>query len=396
MPRRKQVEDVGAAPTIEESVIMQIRRELGDKVYPEGVERESVIAAEKSLHEFMVQAWHLLEPGAPFKDNWHIGYVCEHLEAVSLGQIKRLIVNEPPRHTKSHSCAVSWPVWSWINQPALRYMYLSYDAALATDHSIKRRDLIDSPWFQARWGTVFRLRYDLNVKTHFANNRRGEMYAASLRGSITGHGADIVVVDDPHSRDDMDNDVIIESDVTAYKNNVPQCVNDPSTGRFVIVCQQLNEKDLTNWLLKNEGERWTQVVIDAEAQVGKTYIFPRSGKTYARKAGEILHEAHWGAEALAGARRSLGTRGYEAQYQQRPSSIQGGIVKRAWWRFYRMPWCPDPKGIMPSLPEHLEKEAQSWDMAFKDYTDSSFVSGQHWGALGANRYLLDEVHKHMD
>lgn len=356
----------------------------------------SIRGSEASLHEFLWRSWHVLEPETAFKDNWHIGYLCEYLEAVTAGEIKRLLINEPPRHSKSHCVTISWPVWSWIKDPALRYMYLSYDADLATEHSLKRRDLITSQWFQKRWAHAFQLRGDQNLKTHFENNRRGVMNSAPLRGSITGHGGDILVVDDPHSRKNMDNDDIIESDVSAYRVNVPQCVNDPETARIVVVCQQLNEKDLSNWLLRNEGSKWTHVLLEAEATSCRTYVFPRSGKTFVREMGEPLHGAYWSLEKLHDQIPVLGRRGYDAQYQQRPSAIQGGIVKRSWWRFYRMPWCPDPKGIMPTLPEAFDKEAQSWDMAFKDYTDSSFVAGQHWAAKGANRYLKAEIHEHMD
>lgn len=358
----------------------------------------SIRGSEASLHEFLWRSWHVLEPETPFKDNWHIGYLCEHLEAVTAGEIKRLLINEPPRHSKSHCVTIGWPVWSWIRNPALRYMYLSYDADLATEHSLKRRDLIVSNWFQKRWAHAFKLRGDQNIKTHFENDRRGVMNSAPLRGSITGHGGDILVVDDPHSRKNMDNDDIIESDVSAYRVNVPQCVNDPETARIVVVCQQLNEKDLSNWLLRNEGSKWTHVLLEAEATSRKTYVFPRSRKSVTREMGEPLHGAYWSLEKLHAQIPLLGRRGYDAQYQQSPSPIGGGIVKRNWFRFYRLGWCPDPGKIKPVLPNESEanEDVQSWDMAFKSHSDSSYVAGQRWRRKSANKYLLAEIHDHLD
>ncbi|MDD5034113.1 MAG: hypothetical protein PHE55_05090 [Methylococcaceae bacterium] len=376
-----------------------VRAEVGRILVPSEEEERTGMDAlkiEKHLHEFMLRGWHVLEPAVAFKDNWHIGYLCEHLEAVTAGEIKRLLVNEPPRHSKSHCAAIFWPVWSWIRQPALRYMYLSYDAQLATEHSLKRRDLITSRWFRNRWGQNFRLRGDANIKTHFENDRTGVMYSAPLSGSITGHGADVLTIDDPHSRDDMDNDAAIESGVRAYRVNVPQCVNDPEKASIVVICQQLNEKDLSNWLLKHEPDQWTHVKLEGEATARKTYVFPMSGQKITRELGEALHADYWSLQKLHSMIPVLGRRGYDAQVQQSPSGVTGGIIKREWFRFYRLDWCPDPKGLMLVLPVQGEEDVQSWDMAFKSHSDSSYVAGQRWRRKGANKYLLAEIHEHLD
>jgi predicted phage terminase large subunit-like protein len=234
------------------------------------------------------------------------------------------------------------------------------------------------------------------MKTQFENNHTGLMYSAPLSGSITGHGAALLVVDDPHSRDDMDNDAAIETNVHAYRVNVPQCVNDPETACIVVICQQLNEKDLSNWLLKNEPGRWTHILLEAEARARRTYVFPRSKKTVIREMGEPLHGDYWSLEKLHAQIPLLGRRGYDSQYQQSPSPIGGGIVKRTWFRFYRRDWCPDPQGIKPTLPTEREEDIQTWDMAFKANTDNSYVAGQRWRKKGANKYLLGEVHEHLD
>src|SRR3990172_3456143 len=98
------------------------------------------------FHEFVGKAWEITEPGKPFVDNWHIGYLCEHLVAVSLGQIKRLLVNIPPRWMKSTLITIDWPCWEWgpMGKPELRYMFISYDQGLSTDHSMARRAIISS------------------------------------------------------------------------------------------------------------------------------------------------------------------------------------------------------------------------------------------------------------
>ena len=113
--------------------------------------------AEKSLSGFVKSAWPVLEPKNQYIHNWHIDLITEHLEAVSDGQIKRLIVNIPPRYMKSLCVSVMWPVWSWIKNPELRWIFTSYSQSLSTKHSIDRRQLIQSEWFQNNWINKFSL-----------------------------------------------------------------------------------------------------------------------------------------------------------------------------------------------------------------------------------------------
>lgn len=155
---------------------------LTDPALPLAVEREQ---AERHLYRFLREGWHVLEPETEFVAGWHIELVAEYLELVTQGQIRRLIVNEAPKHTKSALCTIFWPVWIWLKKPSLRFMFTSYSSTLSTQHSIKRRQLIESEWFQERWGDRFKLSSDQNVKTHFENTARGAMFAASLASGGT-------------------------------------------------------------------------------------------------------------------------------------------------------------------------------------------------------------------
>ena len=108
--------------------------------------------ARRTLHEFVVQAWPLLEPATPFVEGMHVRAVCEHLQAVAQGRLRHLIINIPPGHAKSLLTAVFWPAWVWIDHPEARWLFSSYREPLATRDSVKCRRLIESDWYQERWG----------------------------------------------------------------------------------------------------------------------------------------------------------------------------------------------------------------------------------------------------
>src|SRR6476660_3069341 len=155
--------------------------------------------AEQSLYAYLRQVWPILEPGTPFIDNWHIQYLADHLEAVTAGEVTRLLINLPPRYAKSIVTSLAWPTWEWIRNPYLRYICASYAESLAIKHSVDRRLIVQSAWYQDRWGESVRLVADQNEKAECVNERRGSMMAMSLTGAVTGKGGDRILVDDPHN-----------------------------------------------------------------------------------------------------------------------------------------------------------------------------------------------------
>src|SRR5690349_2789527 len=135
---------------------------MGMQVLPSLFEIETSLA-ERSLAEYTQQAWHIVEPGTEYSHNWHIEAICEHLEAVSRGDIHDLIINIPPRCMKSLLTCVMWPTWTWIAYPESRWMFLSYAEQLSIRDSLKCRRIIQSSWYQERWGHVFQLTGDQNA-----------------------------------------------------------------------------------------------------------------------------------------------------------------------------------------------------------------------------------------
>lgn len=149
--------------------------------------------ARRSLRSFVEQAWPIVEPGTSFTAGWHIDALCAHLEAVSNGDIKNLLINIPPRHAKSLTVSVFWPVWEWITRPHERYLFNSYADTLSIRDSLKCRRIILSEWYQKRWGHIYKLTSDQNVKSRFENDRTGYRISSSVGGSNTGEGGSRIV-----------------------------------------------------------------------------------------------------------------------------------------------------------------------------------------------------------
>lgn len=146
----------------------------------------------RSLRDFIRLGWRWVEP-SDYVHGWHIDAICEHLEAVSAGQIRRLIINMPPRHMKSLAVAVFWPAWTWLHDPGHRWLAASYAQSLSVRDSVKCRRLIQSPFFKTLSGRFlahFRLTGDVNNKVRFENSRGGVRLAASVEGALTGEGGD--------------------------------------------------------------------------------------------------------------------------------------------------------------------------------------------------------------
>jgi hypothetical protein len=170
--------------------------------------------------------------------------------------------------------------------------------------------LIESAWFQARFGHRFRLASDQNVKGYFRNSEQGEMFATSTRGSVTGFGGDRILIDDPHSAEDQDNEEQIKRDVEALRSATLNRLNDPESGAIVVVGHRLHECDLSAWLLAHQPGRWTHLALTAQAEGYECFTGPITGRKFERESGEALHAVRFSMESLKEAKTALGARRY--------------------------------------------------------------------------------------
>lgn len=331
--------------------------------------------AEQSLRRYVEQAWPILEPEMPFLSNWHIDYLAEHLEAVTAGDITRLLINIPPRYMKSLLVSVLWPTWEWIQAPHRRWIFASYAESLSSKHSVDRRTILQSRWYQGRWGDQVQLALDQNVKSEFLNTRRGHMIATSVGGSITGKGGSRIVVDDPHNPVQAESDAQREAALEYFSRTLSTRLDNKKDDAIVVVMQRLHERDLAALCL---DLGFTHVCLPAEAEGPARFVFPRSQRVYARAPGDVLWPERDGPAVLAQQKVLLGSAAYAGQYQQRPAPAGGLLFQREWFKFY------------DELPA-VTTWAQSWDMTFKDSASSDYVVGLVGARKGADIYVVDRV-----
>lgn len=344
-------------------------------------------AAERSLYAFVQQAWDTVEPGVPFVPSWHIETICEHLEAVSAGELLRLLINIPPRHSKSTIVSVMWPMWEWIRSPEQKFLAASYSGVLSIRDNLKARRLVQSPWYQARWGEVFALSGDQNAKQRFENDKTGYRIATSVGGTATGEGGSRLILDDPHGAQDAQSDALRESAIEWFDQVWATRLNNPKTDAMVVVMQRLHAKDVSGHILNDIGG-WEHICIPAEwdgtrRQTALGAYDPRKTE------GELICPARFGAKEIESLKVLLGSYGTAGQLQQRPAPAGGGIIKTEHFRLW-----PASK----PLPD-LFFIVQSYDTAFTEKTTGDPTGCCVWGVFEhekrRNVLLLDCWNEHL-
>jgi predicted phage terminase large subunit-like protein len=339
-------------------------------------------AARRSFHEFFILfAWPALQPNVEYRDNWHVHAICEHLEAITRGEIKKLVINMPFRQLKSTLVSQAWPAWEWIHMPQLQYLTASYAKDLSTRDAVASRKIIESSRYQAAYGHLFAMSSDQNVKTRYENNKGGSRVATSTDSAGTGFGGNRRIIDDPINPRQADSPVEVAAGVEWWKGVVSTRANDPERDAIVLVHQRLNERDTTGYVLAEE-RGWEHLVLPMryEAKYTKTTILgfkdPRTVE------GELLFPDRLGEVAVSDMEHALGTYHTNAQLQQRPDPRGGYIFDRSKWKFYK------------ALPE-FDEVVISVDCTFKNLQTSDFVAIHVWGNKGANKYLIHRIKERL-
>lgn len=323
-------------------------------------------AASASLYEFVRQAWPVVEPGVPFIPSWHIEEICEHLEAVSSGELRKLLINIPPRHSKSTIVSVMWPMWEWLTEPSHKYLCASYSGNLSIRDNLKARRLVQSPWYQERWGHMFKLAGDQNAKQRFENDKTGYRLATSVGGTATGEGGSRLILDDPHSAQEAQSDVIRDSALEWFDVVWSTRLNDPKKDAMVTIMQRLHEKDISGHILEDIGG-WEHLMIPAEwdgkrRKTSLGFYDPR------KVVGELICPERFGEKEVTELKQLLGAYGTAGQLQQDPQPSGGGILKT---RYFNL-WPADK-----ALPQ-FEYILQSYDCAFTEKTSGDPTACTVW------------------
>lgn len=325
---------------------------------------------ESSLYEYIKRAWHTIE-SSQYVDDWYIGCISEYLEAVYNCEISRLIINIPPRCSKSTITCVNFPNWAWVKNPKLNFLTGSYSESLAIRDCLKSRNQLNSRWFQNRWPEKIKISKDQNQKSHFTNQHHGIRKTFSVQGELTGHGGDIILLDDPMKAGDSNSAKIRESVVQWFSQTVVTRLNNPKTGRIVVIAQRLHTGDLFGHLLKDADYEHLCLPMRYEPKI--------VSYDKRKKDGEIL-SSRFDEASLQRLEKELKLEGgpwtVYAQLQQNPINKEGGLFKSEWFSYY------------DKLPDNIQYYTWSWDTAEKKGQENDFSVGTLWARTSSDFYLV--------
>lgn len=335
------------------------------------------LTVERAADDFMLfvnEMW----PG--FIHGRHHELMAEKFEQIARGEIKRLIINMPPRHTKSEFASYLLPAWYLGKYPGKKIIQTSNTAELAVGFGRKVRNLVASEQYHRIFPFV-NLRSDSKAAGRWSTNQNGEYFAIGVGGTVTGKGADLLIIDDPHSEQEA---ALAASDSTVFDKVYEWYTSGPRQrlqpgGSIVVVMTRWAKKDLTGKIIQSmidrDGEKWDVIQLPA--------IMP---------SGRPLWPEFWSLPELEALKSELPASKWNAQYMQSPTSEEGAIVKREWWKIW------EGEDIPP-----CEYVIQSWDTAFTKSERADYSACTTWGifylnenARDPNIILLDAFKRRME
>lgn len=340
----------------------------------------------RSLYSFLQGSWHTFEGARPFRAGWHVGALCEHVESVMRGQIPNLLVNVPPRSTKSTVISVCLTPWAWTEFPETQFLCTSYDSNLSQRDHRTARQIIQSDWYSRRWPHVDILE-DQNTKVRYVNTMGGFRLATAVDGANTGEGADVLVCDDPNSARDI-SDVALDSVLRWWHEVMPTRFNDFSKARRIVVQQRVHERDLSGDILANNTDaEWVHLRLPLEYEWSNpcvTVVLP-SSRPHAwrdprKKSGESLDPISFSDKTISRLKKELGSEyTISGQLQQRPAPGDGGIIRKSWFKQWP-PKAEDGSYPTEALPK-FEYIMVSIDTALNDTKTSAYNAATTWGVF---------------
>ncbi|WP_286934876.1 phage terminase large subunit [Acinetobacter sp. UBA6571] len=294
--------------------------------------------------------------------NWHHRVVCDALMKVFRGEIKRLIINIPPRYSKTELAVINFMAWCFGKVPDCEFIHVSYSATLAANNAFQTRNLVQEPAFKKIFPDLI-LRDDSKAKDDWRTVAGGVCYAQGTGGTITGFGAGkirdsfggAIIIDDPHKASEARSDTIRKGVIEWFQNTLESRTNSPDTP-IIVIMQRLHEEDLAGWLLDGgNGEEWQHLCLSAIQDDG-TALWP------AKHTIETLNRMELAAPYV-----------FSGQYRQRPSPPAGGFFK------------PDNIEIVDALPSEIIKEVRAWDLASSE-NEGDYTAGMRQ-AKGKDGYI---------
>ena len=346
-----------------EDIIKMLPKEAQDKIYDDARLYEASKQREKGQVDFLAfvkTMWPV------FIDGRHHALMAQKFEEIAEGKIKRLIINMPPRHTKSEFASYLLPAWFLGRFPQKKIIQCSNTAELAVGFGRKVRNLVDSDTYSKIFPNVA-LRSDSKAAGRWSTNSNGEYFAIGVGGTVTGKGADLLIIDDPHSEQEAalaSNDPSVFDKVYEWYTSGPRQRLQPG-GSIVVVMTRWSKRDLTGKICQamvdRDGDEWEIISLPA--------ILPNE---------KPLWPEFWSHEELSKLRIELPLSKWQAQYQQDPTSEEGALVKREWWQVWDAERPPPCTYII-----------QSWDTAFTKSERADYSACTTWGVFYKDENQMD-------
>jgi predicted phage terminase large subunit-like protein len=331
------------------------------------------------LYSFVKGAFRELEPGTTFASAPYLKVLCHALMEVELGNTTRLIVNMPPRTLKSLVTSVIWVAWMLMRNPSKKIAIICHNDNLALDFALKCKCLVESDWYRALAPDV-RIQPGRDRVKDFGTVAGGGVYAASIEGGITGHGFNVIILDDPQSAQDAGSQAERERVKALFDNVIRSRLDDPVRGAFVVVQQRLHEDDLSGYLLSRGG--WTHLCIPLVALEQTTYMMGQ--QTWVRPPSDILCPERLPVHEIEVLQAQLGPQVYGTQYQQAPSSVQGEIIK------------PEHLKSVLEVPRSATAIFVSVDTAAKNSPTSDYTVFMLTATDYTRHYIFDVIRERLD
>ncbi len=332
------------------------------------------------LLSFLRKAFIHLHPEDVFIDAAYLRLLVWYLEQCANGRIKRLVINLPPRHLKSHATSVAFLAWLLGRDPTQKIISLSYSQELSENFTANFRSVVTSPWYRQAF-PAFRITRD--TATELRTTLNGYRYSTSIGGTLTGRGGDFIVIDDPMKPGEAFSRAMREQMKAWFDTTLSSRLDNKDEGVIIVVMQRLHVDDLTAHLIEKGG--WTLLSLPAIAQEDEDIPYG-DGERFVRARGEALCPERESLATLGQIRRDMGSVNFQAQYLQRPIPEAGQLVRREWLQTYEH----DP------LDANYDVIVQSWDTAAVPGKHNDYSVGLTFGIRGGDFYLLDVIRGQYD
>jgi predicted phage terminase large subunit-like protein len=334
---------------------------------------------------FMMRSFIELNPGQELVMGPHIEVTASKLADVREGRTRRLIMNVPPRHLKSHLGSIAFPAWCLGHNPSTQLICVSYAQDLSNDLATGSRGIMMSDWYPKVFPKTL-LTSPRPALQELRTTLGGHRLATSVGGVLTGRGADIIIIDDPLKPMDALSDSLRQTANDWFDHTLLSRLNDKRTGAIVIIMQRVHEDDLVGHVLGQED--WEVVCFPAIAEEDEVHHYktPSGPRVFRRRKGEVLQPEREPLEIVEAQRQTMGMYAFAAQYQQAPVPIGGSMIKLAWFKRY----------TQQDKPESFDLVVDSWDTANKVGELADYSVCTSWGIKGKHHYLLHVFRKQLE